>query len=181
MPDYALLARQKGFAADKDRAAYFWSIRTIPPQNPDGAPMTLDEKIRAGITIVEEYDVFGNEHKMSEWPAPPYLLCAISYRAVEGRLRHLCIEIEPGMEPVFEHRVREGINVFVPGEVRYIDCMIFGRRYADGRETVMRVYPDGEAFAWGDPAGETDALVTARAHTRPQDFAPAPFELASNN
>lgn len=110
---------------------------------------------RDGLTILAEFDIFGKEHFLREFPPPPYRLHAMS---LDVKLENRYIDVGPGEEYIWEHRVRDSIAVFT-GERRIEDCLIFGKRHSVEGEKVLLIYPNGEPF-------EFTSLAQARAHSR---------------
>lgn len=106
---------------------------------------------RAGLVVYSEYDVLGAHHSLKEAPPTPYRL----HVRVDGGRCYL-IDIQNGQAPIWEHRTTESVAVF-DGTRVIQDSVIFGKREPDGSETVLRAYPDGQAF-------EFTSLDAARAH-----------------
>jgi hypothetical protein len=103
--------------------------------------------------VLLEYDLLGRHHTLKEAPPAPYRLHA---RIANGR----CFfkDLEAGQTPIWEHRTTDSVSMFNGARV-VRDSIIFGCREADGKETVLRVYPDGQSF-------EFTSLNAARGHTR---------------
>ena len=126
MADSTEAASRNLLASDPNRAAYFW--------------MVMDATMTA--TIIAEYDVAGNLHKLAEIVTPPpYMWCAQSYRVTSG-IPNRNILIPPGYEPIWANRVR----VMSDGTSR--GDLIFGRRNIATRvEEVLLISADGSQVA----------------------------------
>jgi hypothetical protein len=105
-----------------------------------------------GLIVLCENDPFGNSHRLSEAPSPPYFLCA----SLPGESESFAFEIRSGQSPVWEHRVTDSINVSNSERV-IVDSIIFGVRNADGTETLKRLFHDGSHAVFS-------SLADARAH-----------------
>jgi hypothetical protein len=108
---------------------------------------------RNGFFVLSEYDLHGGHHTLKEAPPTPYKFHA---RTANGRC--FTVEIEDGQTPIWEHRTTDSVSMFNGARV-VRDSIIFGCREADGKETVLRVYPDGQSF-------EFTSLNAARGYTR---------------
>ena len=116
------IAARNMLAADLNRAAYFWTV--------------MDPTMTT--TLIAEYDVSGNLHKLAEIVMPPpYMWCAQSYRFAQGVVnRNILIPV--GYEPIWWNRVR------VTPDGTAHSCLIFGRRNISTQvEEVILFYPDG--------------------------------------
>lgn len=156
-------ARQLAFAHDTARAAYFWQVRERP-----SGPVN-EATVGAAPILIAEYDNTNTLHLLSEIVTPPpYIWCIQAYRAASDGIINRWIEIRPGDERVYEHRMRQYIARYPADHPLFMhpfaeDCLIFGRRkITSGVEEVMLIYPEGLAIEFAGPKG----LESARNHKR---------------
>jgi hypothetical protein len=141
---------RRTYAADTRRASYYWSIE------------------RNGLIILSEYDTGDALHRLNEIPPPPFVLHARAYR--ETDMPHFTIPIEAGQSLIWEHSVRESLDMVAAGQTSstLMERTIFGRRFPDGREQVKLIYPDGSSFDFSSIPGEfhtSIAYITSAGHS----------------
>lgn len=102
---------------------------------------------RNGLTVLAEFDLLGNEHKLTEIPSPPYRIHALP---TDRSMPCFYMDIDAGQEYIWEHRGCTSVALFSPDVIErpYIGT-ILGRRCPDGREEVVVILPSGQHTACG--------------------------------
>ena len=127
---------REAYANDMLRASYFWAV--IYP---------------SGIEL-REFNVHGEDIPFTQIKAaPPYVIIAKPFRP--SSFPEVPFQIETGMEPIWEHNVCWSVALNIQTE-----AIIFGRRRADGREEVCKIYHEGSTFVFDAVNG----LEQARQH-----------------
>jgi len=115
------------YAADKNAAAYVWEIH------------------RNGVVCEKQFAErsFVLEMPLREIGPAPYVFVA---KPLRDDLPHASIPIEPGMKPIWQHRVRMFASMTPGDALPDQDVLLFGREYPDGTEEILQINPDGRQF-----------------------------------